>query len=843
MKTVNYSTENGLPSSQVYDIIQDDYGYLWFSTDKGLSRYNGYEFTNYDKEDGLADDVIFDFHKRPNGVIWCTTSSGALFKIKGEIPTFEPYQYNDSLVNYTDNQVTQCVLFDEDRIFIKYHNWEGFLAIEQDGTFSIEPRRIRTNTRESPENARIVVLHDPNNEPFFYLEEKNEYTDKIKDHIAYSYLDYAYLKSYKFEAVAISTNQAVFGIRNKKSNRLIWKNGTKVQSKSVQRKVIASGFLEKGKIWMGYHYGGVEIYNTKGEVIKRYCEGKSVTQCYIDHQQNIWVSTLNDGVYKIVDNGIQLVNGSKNRKTTAVESDHLGNVYFGYDDGSVDVRSAGGAHVPLHKPKEAHVGASVQLRFNASNKQLYFISDGIFALDPQTQQYECLLEDKRSNYLEIDENSPVFGMAHVGILKEKEHVLWILKDLRCNDVFKWKGKIYGGNNKGLYVSGYPDSKVSQLIVPEIRVDDLNAMDGFLVLGTHNKGVILLDENHKKSIQLTKRDGLNSNFVARTYTENDSTLWIGSNEGINRIRFFKDGAYEIRDIKVSDGLVSGEIWDLLVLNDTVWVGTQKGVNFFPIDLIQTPKQKKTNYHVRLTRILLNGEALKKSSTHFNHKQNEIQFDFEGISFREELVYRYKLKGGQTKWYYTKNRSCIFSNLAPGDYIFIVQTKLASHESWNDNQLRYSFTISQPFWTTWWFYGGSLTLLGLLVYLFFKVRVFTYNKDIVREIMRLVLKRIRRTQPSIKINHQGKEATVLTNKIHYLKTDGNYLEIYTEEKKYVIRSTFKQFTDRLPDQIEFLQVHRSYIVRIDKIQEKGKHELILLNRTIPVSRKHWKEIQDL
>ena len=43
----NLSTADGLPSSEVYNIIKDRNGYLWFGTDNGLSRYNGYEFKNF----------------------------------------------------------------------------------------------------------------------------------------------------------------------------------------------------------------------------------------------------------------------------------------------------------------------------------------------------------------------------------------------------------------------------------------------------------------------------------------------------------------------------------------------------------------------------------------------------------------------------------------------------------------------------------------------------------------------------------------------------------------------------------------------------------------------------
>jgi len=43
----HYSTDDGLSSNAIAQIIQDDYGYIWIATWNGLSRFNGYEFYNY----------------------------------------------------------------------------------------------------------------------------------------------------------------------------------------------------------------------------------------------------------------------------------------------------------------------------------------------------------------------------------------------------------------------------------------------------------------------------------------------------------------------------------------------------------------------------------------------------------------------------------------------------------------------------------------------------------------------------------------------------------------------------------------------------------------------------
>ncbi len=52
----NYTTENGLPNNTIYSIIPDSSGYLWMSTNMGITRFNPVKetFSNYNTSDGLV---------------------------------------------------------------------------------------------------------------------------------------------------------------------------------------------------------------------------------------------------------------------------------------------------------------------------------------------------------------------------------------------------------------------------------------------------------------------------------------------------------------------------------------------------------------------------------------------------------------------------------------------------------------------------------------------------------------------------------------------------------------------------------------------------------------------
>jgi len=54
----HFTSENGLPQNTVYDVCQDKYGFMWFSTRNGVCRYDGYSVKIYKPTDHYSDDVV-----------------------------------------------------------------------------------------------------------------------------------------------------------------------------------------------------------------------------------------------------------------------------------------------------------------------------------------------------------------------------------------------------------------------------------------------------------------------------------------------------------------------------------------------------------------------------------------------------------------------------------------------------------------------------------------------------------------------------------------------------------------------------------------------------------------
>ena len=71
-----YTTADGLANDHINRIRRDSRGFLWFCTDEGLSRFDGYTFTSYTTNDGLPNPHVNDLLETRTGVYWVATDGG-----------------------------------------------------------------------------------------------------------------------------------------------------------------------------------------------------------------------------------------------------------------------------------------------------------------------------------------------------------------------------------------------------------------------------------------------------------------------------------------------------------------------------------------------------------------------------------------------------------------------------------------------------------------------------------------------------------------------------------------------------------------------------------------------
>ena len=71
-----YTTANGLPGSQVYDLHFATNGMLWLATQAGVSRFDGLRFANFSERDGLLDKSVFCIAPGRDGALWFGSEKG-----------------------------------------------------------------------------------------------------------------------------------------------------------------------------------------------------------------------------------------------------------------------------------------------------------------------------------------------------------------------------------------------------------------------------------------------------------------------------------------------------------------------------------------------------------------------------------------------------------------------------------------------------------------------------------------------------------------------------------------------------------------------------------------------
>lgn len=410
------------------------------------------------------------------------------------------------------------------------------------------------------------------------------------------------------------------------------------------------------------------------------------------------------------------------------------------------------------------------------------------------------------------------------------------------DVCMYKGDVLIGTSSGLLIQKDSIIKTHQpLDILKLRIDDIdvNRNTSTAYMATQGSGLIVYGDS---IYNINKEKGLTNNIVSEVHIENDSIIWACTNTGLNRIAFKPNNTCNITTITKADGLLSNDIDDIEIINDTIWVATKKGLCFFKKDFLAEKAASKI-ISLTLKDVVINNKSIDRKKIKLAYDQNNIDFTLQAISHRNtsKINYLYRLKEIDTSWTKTTNRNINFPSLSPGKYTF--QAKASVLNNISEDLISYSFSIRPPFWKSWWFYGICTLLFSGIVYIFFKIRVLTYNQDIIRELIRLAIKRLKRKEQFYNFRSNGEDFKIPSHDILYIKSQGNYLDISTSKKTYTIRCKIGDFIGTTPNSLEYLRVHRSYIIRIDQVSSKGRNWVVIKNQKIPVGETYLTELEKI
>ncbi|MGX7666904.1 ligand-binding sensor domain-containing protein [Flavobacterium pedocola] len=832
-KFVNFTQEDGLPSNEVYDAFQDKKGSVWFATDRGIAHYDGYEFKKFEPKEGLTDITVFDFFPQEDGKVWCSTFSNKIFYFKNGETKFYTYKFNVLLEQYLKKHkystffLKSIVTNAKGEVFLS--NNEVLLKVDANGKVSaIKGRKTDANGKAvNDKKERYVHTWRINNEQSIsYLSpEKSDFLQP-------------YCSAMHRGIVTVSPT-----IKLVVTDRLVFMHKKGSQLKKISfpnHEPIEAGTYGKSLFWIGFRGKGVKIFDFEGNLKKTFLENHSVSKVMNDCFGGLWVTTIDSGVFYLAPNQIT-TRVFDNSGVSSLTSDADGALFVGVYNGDVYRKTSSSAFEKIHK---GVINIPGQVQFFPEQNKVYCYSDNkVFTSEGEQN-------DKIAGVLKIsDDNSKALVFSQYGVytVLEAGKVISDTLNFRIHDISFANNKFYLGTINGVRV--FEKNKVYQKNHPQLncRIDDLDyvASKGVFYMATLGKGVLVYNPTTNSVFSINKSNGLSNDLVTEIYVEDQNTIWACTNYGLNRIRFGGPKNYTIDYITSSNGLMGNQVKDVEVVRDMIYVGTAKGLSMFSKAQFEKIFAHK-KYFLGLKKLVVNNEVQNEVADNLELKHNENQVDFflDAVSFSDnkELLYRYKLQGLDKNWRYTKERKISYEFIPSGNYKFIVQIveggRLLSQE-----KLIVPFCVNSPFWKTWWFVGLIVVLLGVLLYVFFKIRVLTYNKDIVRELLRLVMKKIKRKEKYYSFRESGKEIRVRTSEIMFVKSSGNYIDILADGKNHTVRCKISDFIDQVPDSLEFLRVHRSYIIRIDRVEQKTRKAVYIGSHEIPVGETYLEELDKI
>ncbi len=291
---------------------------------------------------------------------------------------------------------------------------------------------------------------------------------------------------------------------------------------------------------------------------------------------------------------------------------------------------------------------------------------------------------------------------------------------RSTTVYYHRDTILIGTLNGLYALPQDRSVISMgKKVPffQKRISALDeSADGTLWVASYDAGVVGYKDGQVIA-SFTRKQGLTSD-ICRTMLVHDNDLWIGTEKGLNRVRLDKPGD-PITQYTSQDGLGSDIVNVIYADSSTLYVGTPAGLSFFDEKKVDLSE----GCRLYLLSVINSGKERigDTSGLILPYTDKSIRLEFAGISYRSVggITYRYRLLGLDSNWRTTKETFLEYPTLPSGKYAF--QLQATNKFGVSSPLMTLSLGVIAPFWQTSWFYGLILVGFLSLTWLFVSLRI--------------------------------------------------------------------------------------------------------------------------
>jgi hypothetical protein len=731
-------TDDVLQSSVIYAAFQDSNGFMWFASDRGMSRYDGYSFTKYGKKDGVPDSEVYSFMEDSQHRMWLQTSNGKVA------------YYKDGMIYNSDIDHTLKPLDSHSLI----------VEIKEDGSGNIW---IMTYT------DGVVVLRKDGTSSRFRILQKNQpiataiFTAK-NELLVVTYSDLLMVRfTDNLDSIASVRREASKWLVYGYPSMLALENGSYLLADLGRVRSIDSNTLQTGifydvpgskeyvyniladdeYIWICTSNGVVPYLKSRKKFLPRILPDHKIAYVLKDDEGSHWFATMGHGVfYSVSFNmfGLTEENGLPSARVNCMAKDKQNRLWIGYEgQGAITYLKNGKANT-----------------FAISHPSLSekIITHDIYCVDDRQW-----LATTEGNYL-IEKEKVTMTRAYGKRIIEYKDMIWhatgaVLFKVTAKAFYKYrlsgtdfhytpewikKGEIGGRKSViidtvvGLQKCFFIDKDSMLWIstdqslyktdgdkIEAITVEHegsrvvVNAFtqlaDSTFVMATADHGVIFFKDG-KIIDAVTEAEGLSSNSCFSVALDNSGNIWVAGSYGLNKITGYPEKT-TVNYFSANDGLFSNELSDVVVIGDTVYTCSKKGINFFHVDAM---KKNSKPPKIIIDVVTVHSKKVNGPSRHspvFQHSENDISIKYWGLSYHTgaDILYRYKLHE-EDPWRYTRNTSVYLPQLASDHYTFTVSAK-TPFSDWSSDAA-FAFTIDKPFWETHLFRISIAVFLASLIW---------------------------------------------------------------------------------------------------------------------------------
>jgi ligand-binding sensor domain-containing protein/two-component sensor histidine kinase len=764
------STADGLSQTKVSQIVQDDQGFMWFGTQYGLNRYDGYTFKVFIHDPGDPNSLngvyIRSLFKDRDGTLWVGCDQ---FFNKFDPATETFTRYPVPFVTHISQDsagmlwlATSTGLYGLDRATgqIRHYSHDPNDPSSLSGsdiTWSGEDKGGRfwvANTKGLDEFDRRtgkVTLHIPlpgdswrfslyeDRFGIFWIFNLARNALAVFDRKTNTLTRYSFYKgeppasAFAIRAVLEDRNDtlwlATHGAGLLKFDREHWRfiryRNNPADSESLPQDSVISLFADReGNTWAGLGRMGLARFSTKPSPFKRVLHNPSspnstvepfVGAIYEDSKGILWIGT-SDALYRIdrkagIYTSYRTSGPGVGSDVITIREDRSGNLWVGtYGHGlhRFDPRT-GLFKTYRHDPADPN-----SLSNDFVSRLLIDHNGTLWAATQDTLNRFDAATERFTTY-NLDPQKDLFYQE---LVEDREGTLWLGTDssgLRRFDPATGRFTMY-----------QPDLKrpgtLSDNRVNSVHFD----ASGTMWLGTQN-GLNKFDPKTSTFTVYTRRDGLPGNAVGCILEDGHGDLWMSTNNGVAS---FNPQSRTVKSYSTTDGLPGPDLtgWGACFKSpsgEMFFGGFSGATAFFPDNVTETSYTPP----VVLTDFRVPGNS-KERGSHFSlqrsvsytrnlilpHEESVFSLGFAALSYSNPATnrYRYKLEGLERDWNEvgSDRRQATYTTLPAGRYMFRVQGA-TSGGAWSDPGVAMSIEILPPWWGTWWFQSacGVLTLVSL------------------------------------------------------------------------------------------------------------------------------------